>query len=275
MSTVYFHGGRQEASRVVRALVASLLGKSAPGQAAELARGVFFSIGFAALSDIQGDFVNKSRGGTGADGETWPPLSEKYLAYGRRFGPGERTALKASAGLGRQHAYAPGGKDGLLSKAELRRWRGIYAHLLARFAVDMPLGEAKAKAAAIAWNRLKASGAKTKLEVFGHREVDILRDTSVLLNSLSMGRLVGSEYAKPAGDGGEQQIFEPLANGIAVGTRVIYARTHNEGDPKRGIPKRQFIPPSNKIPAAWLSRWADVGMQAVAHAVSIQLGRAG
>ncbi len=81
---VYFRGGRKEAARVVRALVGSLTGRVAAQP--EIVQGVFLAIGFAALSDIHADFVRKARGDVGEDGNKWPRLSPKYLAYGRRFG---------------------------------------------------------------------------------------------------------------------------------------------------------------------------------------------
>ncbi len=157
--------------------------------AAEIVQGVFLAIGFAALSDIHADFVRKARGDVGEDGNKWPRLSPKYLAYGRRFGPGEQSRLKAAAGLGRANSKAPGGNSGLLTASQLKRWRQIYGTRLARFAASMPLAQAKAKAAAIAWATLKAEGAKTKLEVYGNRQVEVLRDTGILLNSLSMGQM--------------------------------------------------------------------------------------
>jgi len=35
--------------------------------------------------------------------------------------------------------------------------------------------------------------------------------------------------------------YRVSGNQVAVGTNVIYARTHNQGDPARGIPKREFL----------------------------------
>jgi hypothetical protein len=273
-STIYFRGGRSEAARIVRAMVSTLTGHSR--QFSDYARGVYFVIGFAAMSDIHADYIRKARGGTGEDGVKWPPLSPKTLAYSRRFGPGEQTALKAAAGLTRAHHLAPGGKKGLLTNAELKRWRAIFARLVGRFAMDMDLGEAKAKAAAIAWTQLKAAGAKTKLEVFGHREVEILRDTSILLNSLSMGHMASDADAYASGVSNrpapEDQVFAPIENGIVVGTRVKYARAHNEGVPGR-LPARPFIPRPDRIPSQWMARWLDAGMQAVAYALEDSLGQ--
>lgn len=260
---VHFRGGRSLARDTARRIVLMLTGKEP--DTLNLARGVFTVIGFAALGDIKDDFVRKARGGVGEDGVQWKPLDPKTIAYHRRFGPGEKAALKKGAGLGRQHRLAPGNKPGLLTAAQLKRWRRIYSSLLTRFLVSMPVREAKAKAAAIAWVTLKREGAKTMLEVFGHRKVEILRDTGILLNSLSPGQITGNGgavgYTKPAGPGGDEQIFNLFESGVIVGTTVAYAATHQEGCQKRKIPARPFLP--KQVPQVWLDRWVKVANQAV------------
>lgn len=271
MSIIYCRGSREHGKRLVRAVVGALVGGVRDPAATRIAVGVFLSVGVAALSDITADFVRKSRGQTGEDGNTWKPLSREYLAYGRRFGPGEKTALKRAAGLGRQHAHAPGNKDGLLSKAQLKRWRGIYSAMLSRFVHSMPIGEAKSYAAAIAWTVVKREGGQTKLAVFGSRQVDILRDTGVLLNSLSIGRLVGTpegglNYQKP----NDEQIFESLENGVIIGTNVKYAAAHQFG--YKGIPARPFLPLKH-VPDIWQGRWLDAGMAALKAGLAGEFGR--
>jgi hypothetical protein len=120
----------------------------------------------------------------------------------------------------------------------------------------------------MAWNTIKAEGAKTKLQVYGFRKVDILRDTGILFNSLSPGYFDGTDYEKPQSKGGDQQVFRALNDGIVIGTNVPYAASHNYGDPKRGIPKRQFLP--EVVPAVWQDRWTGLGMQAVEIAIRRQ-----
>lgn len=268
MSTVAFQGGKREAVRVIRALLATLTGNAR----VESARGVFLTMAMTLLTEIHQDFITKARGGTGADGVKWPSLSPETLAYKRRFGPGEKTALKAASGLGRGNSYAPGGKDGLLSKAELKQWRMFYSRLLAKHAATMPLSAAKAKAAAQAWVAMKARGAKTKLEVYGNREHEILRDTGVLANSLSVGTLSGDSYQRPTNDGGEQQVFQLLENGFIVGTNVMYARSHHEG--LRGLPRRPIMP-IDAIPQQWADNMLAAGMRSLSTAIELSLARGG
>lgn len=238
---------------------------------AGLARGVFLAAGFEALSCIKSDFITKSRGGTGADGNKWQPLSKKYLAYGRRFGSGEQASLKKAAGLGRQNRLAPGQNKGLLTTDQLKRWNKIFAQTLTRMLLSLPPAQAKARAAQIAWATLKREGAKTKLEVYGNRTVDILKDTGILLNSLSPGQMGGagpaSSYTKPSGDGGDQQIFEAISNGIIVGTNVPYAAVHNFGSTKLGIPARPFLP--KEAPDVWKQDIADTTAKALEQAARL------
>ena len=270
-SEIVFEGRNSDARRAVRTFIAILTGQPDP---MGLARSVFYTIGIAALSDIQLDFIRKSRGGTGEDGVKWKPLSKEYLAYGRRFGRGEQAALKRAAGLGREHRhgvggnkiidgrwegdeYRPvyGGNTGLLTAEQKQRWNQVFARTLASLAARHDLAKAKGMAAAHAWNVLKGEGAKTKLEVFGNRQVEILRDTGVLFNSLSPGYLTpdGSDYTPPSGPGGDEQVFKAISNGIIVGSSVKYAARQNK--------TRPFIP--KEVPKAWLARWSETAVNVI------------
>ncbi len=257
---VYFRGSRDDARRIVVKLSLALTGRD--HAAAGVARSVFIAIGMAALSDIKADFVRKARGGTGEDGVKWKPLKKETIAYSRRFGKGEKSSLKKAAGLGRGHRFAPGGRPGLMSATQLKQWKAIYASVLRRLMASADAGEAKSRAAKIAWAVMKKRGVKTMLQVFGNRSVETLRDTGVLLNSLSPGQMVGDGYQKPAGVG-DDQVFDITARGVIVGTNVPYAPTHQNGDPERGVPARPFLPVGDP-PEVWRQRWLDVGATAVA-----------
>lgn len=257
-TAIKFNGTHADVRRVARSLALLLAGREPDTQ--QISRGFLLAIGFAALSDIKRAFIVKSRGGTDEMGIKWPRLSKKYLAYGRRFGKGEQAGLKAAAGLGKGNRLAPGTNKGLLTRDQLTLWRKIYSQVLNRSLVTMPEAAAKGKAAAIAWTKLKEMGAKTKLEVYGNRQVEILRDTGVLFNTLSPGVLSGNNYAKPHAD----QIFDVGAGSIIIGTNHQFAAVHNFGSVARNIPRRQFLPDSDsQIPDSWWSRWLGVSMKAL------------
>lgn len=260
MAKVYFRGSRSMARQFVHLVALSLAGKATDQY--QIARGVFVTLGFAALSSIKQDFIVKSRGGVGQDGEQWKPLRKEYLAYQRRFGPGEKAALKKAAGVdGKTQRFGVGGNGGLLTAAQKKRWGQIFATRFHRFLLSMDAGSAKAKAAAIAWATIKREGAKTLLEVFGNRTVEINRDTGVLFNSLSPGELSGSgaqsDY-QPVAD----QVFDLMDNGVIVGTSVPYGEHVNK--------QRSFLPTT--VPDNWEQRWLDSGMDALAIGIQQTLG---
>ena len=267
---VYYRGNRSEARQVLTEFVQSLYGQSEKHVAE--ARAVYQAIGLAALSDIKDDFVRKSKGEIGEDGNIWQPLSPKYLAYGRRFGRGEQARLKKAAGLTRSHS-----RRGLLSPAQDRLWRGVFASNVARFFPELPLVEAKRRAGQMAWAYVKSLGAKTKLEVFGNRPAQMLRDTGVLLNSLSPGVLDAGSTGDPAGaySPPDDQIFELGVAGVIVGTNVPYASVHQNGSEKRGIPARPFLPTDGDTPVIWRRRWVAAGRRAVTAALLRIFGGAG
>jgi hypothetical protein len=263
---IYLKASRSEGVAMIRDFVAAITG--APNRFSYAAESVMTAIGFAALGDIHQDFVRKARGGVGEDGVRWPPLSPKTLAYSRRFGSGEKSRLKKAAGLGRAN-----NQRGLLTAQQNKRWKRVYGQSLARFAASMDIGSAKARAAQVAWATLKKEGARTKLEVFGNRPHEILRDTGVLLNSLSPGQ-VGNSAANltPAGSSPDGQIFELQPQKVIVGTNVPYASKHQNGDAKRGIPARPFIP--RQVPQVWLERWVKAGARSMRAALSTALSGA-
>lgn len=246
-----------------------------------LARSCHLAVGVAALSDIKADFIRKSSGQTGEDGVTWAPLTPEYLAYQRRFGKGEKAALKKAAGVPRGGMFSPKpvkpeyGKElpmraGLLTKSQTENWWDYYFEAKHRFLMSgYGLTAAKRAAAQVAWARVKAEGGKTFLGVYGNRKVDILRDTGVLLNSLSPGVFDGSNYQKPSGRGGSQQVMKNVDDGVIVGTNVAYAGCHQNG---KGRSHRPFLP--ENPPQVWLDRWKAVGNQAIAVALRLAVERA-
>lgn len=123
---------------------------------------------------------------------------------------------------------------------------------------------------------------QSRVSILSQREVDILRDTGVGLASLSLGVLShkgpGATYTKPTSEaqteagrikreGGGQQIFEPLKDGIIIGTNVPYMAKHQTGDPSKNLPARPFLP--ERVPVEWAQRWAEAGLEALQAGVNL------
>lgn len=275
---------RELAESTIHLVIGSLAGKL--NAFPDLVEGVYVSVAWQFLSDVQESFVMKARSEVGVDGIRWKYLSREYLAYGRRFGSNEQSQLKRAAGLvttdknGKastaQFRFAPGGKKGLLTAAQLKQWRKFYAFMLARMlAGGRDEGEAKRIAAGYAWNQMKARGAETKLNVYGSRQVEMLRDTNVMFNSLSpMGSAIG-EYVDTigqlAGVAKNDQILQTIRGGVRVGTTVPYAASHHYGDGRRGIPARPFWP--EELPPQWRDNMTDVLKEATKFATIRALER--
>lgn len=231
MAKVIYRGTHQQVGDLVRRLPAVLAGRAPDTYG--LARQLQLRMGVALLSKIQQAFIVKSRGGVGDDGIQWRPLSPRTIAQ-RRTTAEERR----SAGVGGRR------QRGLLTSAQDRRWRQIFATRRLRFiATGMNEAEAGARAAAIAWATLKQEGAKTKIGTFGGRKVDVLRDTGELFRSLSPGL-----EDKPSRASG--QVFRVTPGAVMVGTNK--KTWHHRGIPGR-LPARPLWPTNGQLPVAWQS----------------------
>lgn len=223
-----------------------------------IAHGFALRLAVSFFSKVKQAFITKARGGTDECGISWPPLSPEYLAY-RRGPKSTRTAGK----------NAPGGNDGFMNKTQLKRWRKVYSGALARLSATMPLGEAKGFAAAIAWKDAKASGVKTKLDVFGNRQVEILRDRGLLFNSLSPGVLAergaDATYSPPT-----DQVVDFRPGELAVGTNVEYAQYH-QGTPDRPG-RRRLWPNADEVPQAWLEDFSEAAASGLPIAIRMLAG---
>ncbi len=189
------------------------------------AEALLLRAGLALLGRIKKAFIDKSRGGTDEAGDRWAPLSPKTIAYGRKAG---RTKTEKR----RDSAPSQG-----LTKKQQTRWWDLYRQGLGMFKGD------KGSAAKRAWAILKREGATTLLNKYGNRRVEILRDTGLLLNSLSPG------------SGSPNQVLRVEAGAVIIGTNRKGASAHHNGSPSRGIPQRRLWPAPSKWPASW---WADI-----------------
>lgn len=228
---IVFNGTRDEAVDLIRSLPAILAG--VVPDPFGLADRVKLRAGVALLSEVQQDFIVKSRGGTGRDGVKWPDLKPETVANRRVT----RAEKKAAGVTGRR-------VRGLLTPAQDREWRKRFRVVYLAARRDVGHDEARRIAFASAWKWVKEHfGAVTRKEVFGGRKVDILRDTGELFRSLTPG----VEYT-PSGEPG--QVFDTSRPGrVIVGTNK--KPQHQTGDPARGLPARHLWPADGKIPDAW------------------------
>ena len=245
MPAVSYSGSRADLRALLRKLPAILSG--AVGDPYGVARGLQLRLGVALLSKVQQAFLVKSRGGTGDDGIKWAPLKRETIAQ-RRVGKGDLSAI------GIKGASAKGRVRGLLTPAQDKKWRGIFARekarLMAKF--GMAPGAAAGLAAKLAWGILKAEGAQTKLQVLGGRTVDIGRDTGRLLMSFSPG-----VEDRPSGEA--EQVFQAPPGKVIVGTTVPYAEAFHR--------RRPFWP--SALPPAWRNALLGTYRRGLARVVAL------
>ena len=190
---------------------------------------VLTAVGLAALGRIRRAFITKARGGTDEAGDSWTPLSPKTIAYSatRQRGRGGRTKAE------KKRAAFP---SQALNAKQQARWWEVYRRALAQYRGD------KGHAAAVAWVVLKREGATTLLQKYGGRKVEILRDTGLLLNSLSPGT------------GSAEQVFRVGGGAVIIGTNREGAAAHHSGIPGR-LPQRRLWPSVDRWPQSW---WGDI-----------------
>ncbi len=246
MATVYFRGTRADITRIALQLAAVLAGRAPDTHG--VARGFMLTLGFAALTDVREAYLLKAAGGTDEMGVRWPPLAPATIAA-RRVGKRDKESSKAIRV-----------REGIRERAT--------AKALERFRLSLPEKEARRRAKIVGGLKATRQTGATKLETLGGRTVEMLRDTDVLLESLSPGRLTGSggsvNYSPPSGEGGSEQIFELGAGEVIVGSNVKYFRTHQRGDRKRNIPQRKVLPDAETpVPQAWWDRWQALANKAL------------
>lgn len=230
-NVIYVRGSRSQVRKAIVAAVAAASGDTAAAK--EAADALQVRVGMTALGWIRDAFVVKARGGTDASGLKWPPLSPKTIAYSRRH-PGVLNPGSARA------AFAP---SWMLTDKQRERWWAIYRRGLGQFRGD------KAKAAKLAWFVVKGEGAETLIGKYGQTQVDILRDTGLLLNSLSPGVTPGNV---------EHQVFRMGPGEVVIGTNRKHALAHHEGIPGK-LPQRRLWPEPSQWPQEW---WDDIASQA-------------
>lgn len=187
---------------------------------------VLLRVGDVVLGLIRQAFVTKSNGGTDEAGERWQSLAPTTVAYKRR------------AGRNRYEKKRPAFPSQALTLRQQKEWWEHYRRALGRHGEGTPAPALKGRAAAIAWFIMKQRGATTLLEKYGQMKVKILRDTGLLLRSLT-----------PDG-GASEQVFRIERGAVVVGTSREGALAHHLGRPPH-LPQRRLWPPPNRWPARW------------------------
>lgn len=256
MVTIRVKATRQQVRDAIR-LAAGVASGRRSAQGVEASRQMMVRLGLEALTFIRQAFVAKAHGGIDEAGETWEPLQRTTIAYGRRH-PGVPFP-------GRKRApYSP---SWMLTAKQRKRWWEIYSAMV-RGVPTKRTGDAKegsrigsryharsyardGYAAAMAWRIIKVElGAKTLLETYGDTKVDILRDTGLLLNSLSPGTTPDSTDPNKQPD----QVFNVARGSVVVGTNRKWAAVHHYGSRNGRIPQRRLWPEPSKWPKAWWGR---------------------
>lgn len=251
--------------RVVVATAGVMAGRS--GDTAAI-RGIKLRIATAFFSKVKQAFVAKARGGRDEAGITWRPLDPKTLAYSRR---GLIKAVKTKRD--RQQADYAGRPDAYwMSQAEFKKaYREVLPALMAHHPPAVAKGLAKQHAIRQA---VQAKGGPTKISVARQlvpgSDYEILRDTGVLLNSLSPGTISGDSYNSKPG-----QVVRTAPGELICGTNVAYAAAHHYGVRSRGIPARPLWPRPTQIPAAWLAEFSAAGQRGLEKLLLLELRRAG
>ncbi len=179
--------------------------------------------GRALLARIRRAFVVKSKGGTDEAGDRWEPLAPSTIAARRR-----KFAAKDSKRVPRKFDADP------LTKKQAEWWRAYRAAL--RY-----YGGDRKQAAIKAWHKMRGTRAPSVQQQYAGRRVDILKDTGLLLDSLSPGSPTS------------QSVFRLAAGEVTIGTNREWAGTHHRGT--RRIPQRRLWPEVSRWPASW---WRDV-----------------
>ncbi len=254
MDTVTFQGSKDEFRDLLRQIAAASSGEG--NDPTGLVRGLQLRLGVAFLSQVQQDFIRKSRGMIGTDGITWPPLKPETIAR-RRITAAERK----EAGIGGRRTL------GKLTPEEETEWKRVYDARLIQFRKFYDEKKARSKAGEFAsWWIKKKRGGKTKIAIFGARKVDILRDTSELFRSFSPG-------VEDQPSGADGQIFEVEQGAVIVGTNK--KPWHHKGV-KGKLPARPFWPTDGRIPDAWMPALRiafATGLARIVMAIARQGGR--
>lgn len=224
---------RSDVSVAIAAAVAGACGRDA--RYADLARDLLIRIGNALLSQIQQDFLVKSRRGIGRDGIEWPELKPETIRRRRVSPQDERDVRKAIKEL-RGRIYAD----------ELGRLRAATFSSFAPRPITMQDEKIDAvlvkRARKYAKELVEAAAKRLRNQLLSTRQVDILRDTGAMFRAFTPG--VGLQVPTNPG-----QSFETNIGSARVTVGNAEKPWHQEGNDR--LPARSSWPIDGTIPEAW------------------------
>lgn len=242
MDVINLRAKKAEILQILHQIPAACQGNVSDASTA--AQALLVRIGQAALGRIRDAFVVKARGGTDDCGLKWEPLKKSTVAYSRRH-PGLPPASKRAA-------QSP---SWMLTDKQRKRWWALYGSFSGKApggaAFHAP-GASKGWAAARAWLALRAEfgHVETIMSRYGDTQVEILRDTGLLLNSLSPG--FSTDYQEPPH--AVDQVFRLGPGEVTVGTSRKWAAAHHNGIPGK-LPQRRLWAEPKDWPPTW---WRDI-----------------
>lgn len=243
-----FIGSEDDLAEMVSAVVDVAAGVN-PVRTA-LVTGFLIRCSNALLSQIQQDFITKSRGGTGRDGIWWEPLKPSTIAR-RRLGKGDQKLISDKA---RNKALTPE-----QIKANNKAIRQRTAQYIAR-------GMDRDKAREMAKRVTLRGQVPTKTSILGGRNVQILIDTGVMFGTLEPGYL-----DQPSGV--HDQLLETEPGRLAVGSKSNKFLFNHFGT-KRGLPARPSWPLDGDLPMEWWDPVLQAGQRGL-QLIIILVARAG
>ncbi len=234
--TVHTNASAADVRRTIGRIPGAISGRRPVSGLGSAVRQLYVRMGLAALDLIQQAFVVKSRGGTDEAGDRWQPLAPSTIV--------RRNARPRTRPRDRYHPSAA------LTPKQRERWWFLYKRGLVWYRGD------KAHAAAAAWVKLRAEGgARTLRDRFSiGGQVEILRDTGLLKNSLSPG--VSADAAGASPPRVKAQVFRLGRGEVIVGTNRQGAAAHHRG--LGHVPRRPLWPDPSRWPARW---WAVIAGQ--------------
>lgn len=222
---------RKNVAASIALVVAGVTGRDS--RYADVANGVLVRIANALTSQIQQDFIVKSRRGTGRDGITWPELSPVTVER-RRVSPADEKQVRRQLKELRERIYA----------TELGRLRASAFNSFESRAItkeDVKIDDVLVRRARKYAKEVADAAAKQiRRQVLSTREVDILRDTGVMLKAFTPG--VGLNVPNNPG-----QIFETEPGRVTVGNKE--KPWHQDGGGR--LPARPSWPQDGSIPEQW------------------------